>query len=137
MTMNEIRPSIYVAEDDAACRDLYEAILSFSYDVRSFPNGLLALEAIREDQSRPNLLITDYNMPVMNGEELIREARKFWLTVNPDRIVPIIILTGAEVGYDPAGRGFRDRMLSLGVADLLIKPMFPAVLLAAVSTHLG
>jgi YesN/AraC family two-component response regulator len=77
-----------------------------------------SVEALRMmDTFRPDLLITDIQMPEMNGLELIREAQ--WKQVKR-----FVILTGYDV-FDYARQAVR-----LSVADYLLKPVDPKELSA-------
>jgi len=68
---------IYVVDDDSAVRPLVVASLKRAgFDVWGFPSAEAALEVLRSSQRRPRLLVTDYQMPGMNGLELIAECRK-------------------------------------------------------------
>ena len=68
MQMNRI----LIADDDAHIRRVLSLWLSrYGYLVRATCDGLSTLEMLQTDP--PDLLITDVNMPRMNGIELIRE----------------------------------------------------------------
>ena len=92
------------------------------FDVITAENGQEALDiAITE---KPDLVITDYQMPVMNGLELIEQLR-----TNPETAdTPIIMLTA---------RGFAledEQQEKLTVADCLSKPFSPRELLEKVES---
>lgn len=58
--------------------------------VESATNGLEALEAVKK--FRPDLVITDLNMPKMGGAELIRA-----LQANPETVtIPIVVVAGRK-----------------------------------------
>ncbi|WP_274648648.1 response regulator transcription factor [Paenibacillus humicola] len=72
-------------------------------------NGQEALQALRETPA--DILITDISMPVMNGLQLIREARK----LRPE--LKVIILSGYnEFDYLKEG-------MKLGIENYLLKPI--------------
>ncbi len=76
-------------------------------------DGIAALELIR--QVNPDVLILDWEMPLLNGAELVRIVRSPGLFATPD--LPIIMLTG---------HGERWRILEaakLGVNEVLCKPV--------------
>ena len=80
---------IVVAEDDKSVGGLYKALLmTFLPEARVYlcPNGEEALVRIRK--RGVDLLLTDYKMPVMDGLELAREAKK----INPE--LKIIMVSG-------------------------------------------
>lgn len=79
---------ILVVDDDAFVKDMIKHILEcFNQEVQTAENGLDALTKLSSDHSF-DLIISDMDMPKMNGLELIHHVRK-----NGDDI-PIIILTG-------------------------------------------
>ncbi|MBF0506378.1 MAG: response regulator [Nitrospirae bacterium] len=79
---------ILVVDDDPLVRDMLAVILNAEgYQVETVENGLEAIDKFRSG-SDVEVVISDMNMPEMNGNELIREIRKI------DEGVPIIILTG-------------------------------------------
>ncbi|WP_373233181.1 response regulator [Cohnella sp.] len=65
---------------------------------------------------RPDVLVTDIKMPIMDGMELIRQARASY----PD--MPIIVLSG----YDEFN--YARQAMRYGVMDYLLKPLDAAVL---------
>lgn len=82
---------ILLVDDDLSVVESMSALLkSAGYDVRAVPNGLKAIEAIKE--RRPSLLLLDVMMPVLGGIEACREIRK------ADPSLPIAFLTSLETG---------------------------------------
>jgi CheY-like chemotaxis protein len=72
------------------CRSLEER----GFAVESAANGLEALEVM--ERVRPDLIVTDMQMPKMSGSELITALKK-----NPDTAnIPIIIVAGRASGFD-------------------------------------
>jgi DNA-binding NtrC family response regulator len=89
---------------------LEELLLEFGFNVISKPDAIAALAAIREGLS-VDVVITDYRMPGMNGDEFILVLKRLLPTL------PIIMLTaygGVEIYL---------RSLSLGVYEYLNKPV--------------
>jgi len=82
--------NILLAEDDMLAREMIsEIIKNDGYSVTTAENGKQAFEIHQSDKGL-NLIISDLNMPEMNGMELIKQVRK----TDPD--IPIIILTGND-----------------------------------------
>lgn len=79
---------ILVVDDDENLNEaLCDILLSFDYKVKSATNGQEALDLLA--QSRPDLILSDISMPVMDGHTLLKHTRS-----NPDfRSVPFIFLT--------------------------------------------
>jgi diguanylate cyclase (GGDEF)-like protein len=114
---------ILIAEDDPISRRLLEKILvKEGFAVTVVENGRKALDLIRK-QFFP-IVLTDWQMPEMEGPELCRSIRE----ENPDRYVFIILLTS---------RGSKDDIISglgAGADDYLTKPFHYAELVARIKT---
>jgi CheY-like chemotaxis protein len=72
------------------CRFLQER----GFAVESATNGQEALELLK--QSRPDLIITDMQMPKMSGSELITALKAQPETSN----IPIVIVAGKQSGFE-------------------------------------
>lgn len=71
----DARLRVLIADDDLSVRQvLYKILENGGYDVLSATNGLEALAICRRSSPPIDLLITDYNMPEMNGLDLAREC---------------------------------------------------------------
>lgn len=91
------------------------------YDVITAVDGGEALELCATE--KPDLLITDYQMPVMTGLELCRQLRNTPQT----RGIPAIMLTARGFDIEPA------EMLEAGIAAVLTKPFSPREILMKVN----
>ena len=81
---------ILVADDDAAVRRLIVAVLEKSgYATTQAANDKEAVEAYSSQQSAIDLVLTDVDMPVMNGLDALRRMR----ALNPT--LATIVITGA------------------------------------------
>ncbi|MBI3880514.1 MAG: response regulator [Verrucomicrobia bacterium] len=70
------RPRILHAEDQQLVAEAISLVLSRSgYDVESVRNGAEALEKFRAQPGRYDLLLTDGNMPVLGGVQLVETLR--------------------------------------------------------------
>jgi putative two-component system response regulator len=118
--------TVVVVDDDESMRIyLSETLASGGYGCRSFPTGGAALGWLASGQERVDLLLSDVNMPGMNGLDLLRTVK----IVAPD--LPFILVSGA---CDlPVARG----ALRAGATDYLLKPVRPADLLGLVSRHVN
>jgi CheY-like chemotaxis protein len=68
------QPRILVVEDNTDSRDILAKLLRMSgYEVASAPNGESGYTAALKHL--PDLIITDINMPVMGGLELLKKVR--------------------------------------------------------------
>jgi two-component system chemotaxis response regulator CheY len=80
--------TIAVADDDPTIRALLEAVLTRAgHTVLAAGDGREALKLFRE--GCPDLLVTDHEMPSMNGSELCRALRR----LSGCQQTPVILLT--------------------------------------------
>jgi DNA-binding response OmpR family regulator len=99
---------ILVIDDEQGIRDLLDTLLRRKgYDVVLAADGQKGLESFRRE--RPDVVILDLKMPVMNGLAVLQELQRLRSTK------PVIILTGA--GTPEIER----RVMALGVTDFVEK----------------
>jgi CheY-like chemotaxis protein len=104
--------SLLFVDDEAFLVDLGRQMLTrLGYRVTCSTNPLDALEALRREPQRFDLLITDMTMPHMTGEILARQCR----IIRPD--LPAILCTGYSRQIET------ERFGQLGFASLLMKPL--------------
>ena len=117
---------VIVADDSISVRKFVARMLEKAgYCVRLASDGLEAAEIAV--QSGAHLIVTDLEMPRMNGYELMSHLRQ-----NPEtRRIPVMVVTSR------AGAKHRDRALKEGAVDFLTKPVQEEQLLAAVAKILG
>jgi two-component system alkaline phosphatase synthesis response regulator PhoP len=90
------------------------------YEVVAASNGAEAYElACRE---KPDIVVTDYQMPLMTGIELIEKLRANEQT----KTLPVILLTARSFAIS------EELQQSLGVSGLLSKPFSPKELLKTI-----
>ena len=117
--MPENYNKVLIVDDDAAVLRLLTAIVSSAgYTVDQATNGQRALEVVESEC--PHFLITDWEMPGMDGLELCRRIRLLDLP----HYVYIVLVTGRG-GLDNLITGFDS-----GADDFLTKPVKKAELLA-------
>ncbi|MCP4643027.1 MAG: response regulator [bacterium] len=101
---------ILVVDDEAVIRELLtDILLDEGYDVVTVSNGPDALKLLEEDDTYV-LLFTDIMMPVMDGIQLVREARK----VRPS-LIPVVMTGFATLETARAA-------VKEGVYDYVLKP---------------
>lgn len=70
------RPLIYVVDDEPAVAEVIEALLDLNgHRAKVFTRPEKALEAFIAEPVKPRLLITDFQMPKMNGMELLQACK--------------------------------------------------------------
>ncbi len=114
------RERILIIDDDPDIRDVLDLSLSEHYSIFAANNGKEGLEMVKA--KNPDLIITDYNMPVMNGTEFCRQLRHDILL----RHLPVIMLTGKGETRDMVTG------IDSGADDYLVKPFEPETLLARI-----
>ncbi|HTO31545.1 MAG TPA: response regulator [Pararhizobium sp.] len=108
--MDETELTVAIVDDDEAVRRaLRRMVSSLSYRVADFPSGQAFLDELQKEQFACVLL--DLHMPELNGIEVLARLRM------AGHRLPAIIITG---GDEPK---MRDRCLSAGASDYLIKPL--------------
>jgi len=120
------KAGILVVEDNLINQRVVAAMLKREgYRVETAAHGGEAIE--RLDRFRPDLILMDVQMPVVDGLEATRRIR-----ANPRwRQLPIIALTAHAMAGD------RELCLASGMDDYLTKPVNRTQLLAAVEKHLA
>ncbi|MBI5774506.1 MAG: response regulator [Verrucomicrobia bacterium] len=69
-------PAILVVDDEPMIGEVVKAILEMEgFQVEVFRDPTLALAALQKSR-QPDLLLTDFVMPSLNGMELIEQAKK-------------------------------------------------------------
>ena len=114
--------TVLLADDDAKIRELLELYLTKEgFAVVHASDGAEAI--LKAQQLKPDLIVLDIMMPVMDGMEVCRQVRKF-------SRVPVIMLTARLEDED------RIQGLELGADDYVSKPFNPRELVARVKAVL-
>jgi DNA-binding response OmpR family regulator len=92
--------TVLVVDDQPGIRLLLQEVLTNEgYEVVTAQNGKEAVE--RTEKEEIDLLILDYKLPILNGEEVIKKMK------NKKEQIPIILVTGlGKIGLDLAGYPF-------------------------------
>ena len=117
-------PSVLLVEDDSDGRRMYAQWLTQAgFLVKQAHNGLQALEHAFE--SVPDIVVTDLNIPGIDGYELTRRLKHDPRT----RTVPVVAVTGYAAFQADPGRAVR-----AGCDAVLEKPCSPDDLESAIRT---
>jgi sigma-B regulation protein RsbU (phosphoserine phosphatase) len=116
---------ILVVEDDRDCRELIRTFLERAAATVFCVDSVAAAMDCVYRSFDPDLVLTDYSMPVASGLELIRQFRK--VPSSRAIAVPVIVISGHSE------ENWRARSLAAGAADLLTKPFDPAVLITRIA----
>lgn len=114
--------TIMIVDDSASLRQVVAiALRGAGYDVLEAQNGQDALNKL--DGKKINLIISDVNMPVMDGISMVKEVKK----LAAYKFTPIIMLT-TEGADDKKKEG-----QAAGAKAWIVKPFQPEQMLKAVS----
>ena len=114
--------TILAVDDSASMRQMVRFTLEGAgYKVVQASDGMEALEVARG--ASVDLVLTDVNMPRMDGISLVRELR----SLDSYRLVPMLVLT-TESGQETKMRGKQ-----AGATGWIVKPFNPEQLLATIS----
>ncbi len=119
-------PRVLIIDDSKLARAAIRMVLEGEFEVVEAEDGEQGWKVLRGDD-RIRVVITDANMPVLDGYgliERIRQQPEEWL-----RRIPIVMVTSAEE------KAARVRALELGVTDFFNKPVYKTVFLDKVRTH--
>ena len=124
MPVQSAKPHLLVAEDDLGMRRFLEDLLEPLYEVEAAADGEQAWSAMQ--RTVPALLLTDLQMPNLDGLGLIRRVR-----AQPHLAsLPIILLTACQE------KELVLLCLAAGADDFLLKPFSCAELLACLQVEL-
>jgi two-component system cell cycle response regulator DivK len=116
---------ILVVEDQEDNRQILRDLLTNSgYEIVEAANGAEAVRAV--EAKRPDLILMDIQLPVMDGYEATRRIK-----ANPaSRDIPIIVVTSYALSGDEG------KAREAGGDDYVTKPYSPKALLAKIREYL-
>ncbi|MCL2839500.1 MAG: response regulator [Defluviitaleaceae bacterium] len=115
---------IFIVDDNKSNLVAGSEALSGTYRVFTLDSGVRLLKML--EKLIPDLILLDVEMPEMNGYEalsLIKRDSRF-------EHIPVIFLTALDSAETEL------KGLSLGAADYITKPFFPALLVKRIENHL-
>ncbi len=119
-------PKVLIVDDSDIVLNLHSHIFEIAgFDVAVAENGFVALEVLNREKI--DLVVTDINMPRMDGYELIRKIRQ---TENYEN-VPIIIISTEEESKDIM------KGMEAGANLYVVKPAEPVSLITNANMLLG
>jgi two-component system chemotaxis response regulator CheY len=102
-----------VVDDSRAIRTILSKTLKeLGFEVREAGNGKEALEVIQAEKSAVTLILVDWNMPEMNGLELLKRLRQ-----NPEFSSLVVVMVTAETELDHIAEA-----LEAGANEYVMKP---------------
>ncbi|OGW49261.1 MAG: hypothetical protein A2078_07780 [Nitrospirae bacterium GWC2_57_9] len=120
------KPRVLVVDDSISIRKYVQRFLDRTgYEVEVAPDGMEALNVM--GRIKFDAVITDLEMPVMHGYDLIAEMKRNPALMN----VPVIVLTSR------AGEKHRQKAIEMGAQDYLVKPFEEQEMLGALKKLLS
>lgn len=119
------RPRILVVDDSTIIHKTIKGHIEKDYDISTALSGAAALRFLQTKEV--NLILLDYEMPEMNGADVLKALRANPLTAN----IPVVFLTGVN---DTAKI---QKVLMLKPNGYLLKPIDKDVLLKKIKEILG
>ena len=108
-----------VVDDSRTIRMILRRVLEeIGYEVCDASNGREALQVMDEKKSAVKLVLADWNMPEMNGLDLVKELRR-----NPDwaSLKVVMVTTEAELSHMTSA-------LAAGANEYVMKPFTKDIL---------
>lgn len=123
MPPTSVRHLCVVEDNDLLREELVDSLSQSGFIVSDFFNGLDALAEL--EINRFDLILTDVDMPIMNGLELLRSVQTKQLGIP-------VMLTSGDVQYVK-----KNLYLEIGAVDFLLKPFHMTELLERLKRILG
>ena len=98
------KKKILIIDDDGINRKILNKILSNEYEVAEAENGLAALELLKSENKKTDLILLDIVMPVMDGFAFLNERKKETALSE----IPVIVATqksDEETEFDALNNG--------------------------------
>jgi two-component system chemotaxis response regulator CheY len=112
-------PTALVVDDSKTIRTILSRTLTqLGYEVRQAENGREAMEVLAAEKA-VTLVLTDWNMPEMNGLEVVKQIRK-----KPELASLVIVMVTTETEMDHMAAA-----LEAGANEYVMKPFTKEILL--------
>ncbi len=113
--------TVLTVDDSRTMRDMLKlALVEAGFNVVQANDGILGLQAL--DNVRPDVIVTDINMPNLDGFGLIERVRRD----QRFRTIPILVLTTESDAEK------KNRARQAGATGWIVKPFDPVKLVAAI-----
>ncbi len=123
-TSGNAKPTILVVDDNAMTLRSMKGLLEDDYNVMIANSGAKAFKMM--ERGIPNLILLDYEMPEMDGRQVMQSIKANPMLFN----IPVIFLTGVN------DREHISAALAMRPAGYLLKPVAKAKLLATIESTL-
>ena len=127
MSEGHRQPIVWIIDDSPTERVISERSLGPRFDFVHFADGAEVIERLAAGGSQPDIMLLDWVMPGMTGDEVCRFIRAHETT----RELPVILVTASRVETEDVVKG-----LSSGANDYVARPFAPEELRARVEAIL-
>ncbi len=113
ISASEIQPLMLIVDDSSSIRRMTAKIVEEAgFRTITAEDGAEALELLLSDKLQPDLILSDVEMPVMDGWQFLEYVK----TDANFGHIPVIMVTSLDAPH------YRQKAAGLGAADYLIKP---------------
>ena len=116
---------ILIVDDSLIQQRILNVMLKDRYELLVSSSGLDGIRIAKSE--KPDLILLDYDMPILSGREVFRKLQEHDETRN----IPVIFLTGVDEREDV------EAVLKLHPQGYLLKPVEQGSLLSAIEKHIA
>lgn len=118
--------TVLVVDDEPVIAEMLQRMLkNMGYEVLICTSSTEALEVFKQQRAHIALVLTDMNMPVMNGAEVARQIKQ----LSP--IMPVVLCTGFSETID------EEKARRMGIDGYMMKPVIQRQLAQTLHDVLG
>jgi two-component system chemotaxis response regulator CheY len=117
--MNMSNKILFVDDSSVIKKIVQRTVESAGFEFLGASDGKEALLVLTKESSNTKLILSDWNMPVMNGFDFLKEVKKN----NTYKHIPVIMIT------TEAEKSNINKAIQAGAANYLLKPFNPEDLL--------
>ena len=121
--MNGEKIRILVVDDIETNRIILQEILADKYEIEQAEDGIEAISTLLNSTVKPNLMLLDVMMPLMDGFEVIKFMKRDPLLSK----IPVIFITAADQ---------ESKALQMGAVDYISKPFEPEIVRLRVANQI-
>lgn len=110
-------PTLLIVDDLEVNRSALRCIFDDNYQVIEAENGKEAINMIENSPNKIDMILLDLQMPVMNGEEFLKQKNKRMDMAG----IPVVIITADD------NTDHQVEILELGANDYIVKPFVPEI----------
>lgn len=115
----DVMPKALIVDDSKTIRTILARTVSeIGFEVLEAANGREALETIAAEKTPVDLILLDWDMPEMNGLEMLKRLRQ-----TPEFSSPVVVMVTAQTDIDHIGEA-----LDAGANEYVMKPFTKDIL---------